>query len=400
MSQNRKRVLFLCSWYPNDYNPTLGNFVQKHAESVQINNDVATLSIFSSVLDKKIRIVQSTSKNVKQIIVYYPKKKAKFFSLFFNFFSHLKAFKLGFKIAHKTLGKIDIVHLNVIYPMGIWALWLKMKQRIPFVVTEHSTNYHLSTNKQNKLNLFLSKIVLKNASFILPVSDDLGNKLKKIAHNVPIEVISNVVDDSIFTISETTIKNDLKKFIHISTANDLQKNISGIIRVLFELRKSRNDFHLSFVSDGEFDYVISMVNKLNLNRFVSFYSTKTTEEIAQMIKGSDALILFSNYENFPCVIAEAMMCGIPVISTNVNGIPEHVNSKNGILVMKGDEIALLKEIKNFLDNVYEFDKNSIRSYAIKNFSYKAVSIKFDAIYDYVLKKDIRNNNIDKNKLFN
>ena len=74
MSSKQFKVLTICSWYPNDTKPTLGNFVQKHAESVQLNNDVIVLAIFSSKKDSEIRIEEKENQGVREIIVYYPKK--------------------------------------------------------------------------------------------------------------------------------------------------------------------------------------------------------------------------------------------------------------------------------------------------------------------------------------
>jgi glycosyltransferase involved in cell wall biosynthesis len=125
-----------------------------------------------------------------------------------------------------------------------------------------------------------------------------------------------------------------------------------------------------------------------LDSVINFYPTKTTEEIAEMISSNDALVLFSNYENFPCVIAESFMCGVPVISTKVNGIPEHVNSSNGILVNRRDEKELLQALKDFLEGKFTFNPIELRNYAIKHFSYEEVSLKYDEVYEQVLQNNI------------
>jgi glycosyltransferase involved in cell wall biosynthesis len=94
--------------------------------------------------------------------------------------------------------------------------------------------------------------------------------------------------------------------------------------------------------------------------------------------------MFSNYENFPCVIAESLMTGIPVISSNVNGIPEHVNSQNGILVEPRNEDQLEKAIVQFLNTEIVFNKDEIRQYAEAHFSYQSVGKSFDTVYRKVL----------------
>jgi len=46
-------------------------------------------------------------------------------------------------------------------------------------------------------------------------------------------------------------------------------------------------------------------------------------EVASILQSTDLLLMFSNYENLPCVILEAFACGVPVISTDVGGIKEY-----------------------------------------------------------------------------
>ena len=96
--------------------------------------------------------------------------------------------------------------------------------------------------------------------------------------------------------------------------------------------------------------------------------------------------MFSNYENFPCVIAEAMMCGKPVISSNVNGIPEHVQDLNGMLVNPRDEQAMENAIIAFVDKTKTFNSDEIRHYAMQHFSYSEVGKQFTEIYKGLVKK--------------
>ena len=295
-----------------------------------------------------------------------------------------KAFLTAFEMYRKDHGTPDLIHLNVCYPLGIWALYLKKKFSIPFVITEHSSGFHLGTDHTYPSHILsVCKKVLNGAKIILPVSTDLRRSLEKLVPDGSFEVISNVVDEQIFLKSENT-ESDHKRFIHISTGVDAIKNLSGMIRAFDTVSQKRQDLTLDIVSDGDVEYAKLLASKIHYPSLIRFHSTKTTKEIAEMLQHSDALLVFSNYENFPCVIPEAFMTGKPVISTAVNGIPEHVNPQNGILVERGNENQLSDAIEKMLNDEVSFNPEQIRHYAMEHFSYTTVGKKLDKVYRKVL----------------
>ena len=380
------KVLTLCSWYPNDFNPTLGNFVQKHADTIALQNSAVALAIFPSTIDTCIRLVHTTRNGLDEFIVYYPKQERGFTLLrkVHNFFSHRKAFKLGYNNVLGIMGKPDIVHLNIVYPLGIWALWLKWRFKIPYVITENSSGFHVGTeHAYPKSILRLCRVVLRQASVLMPVSKNLKTSLYKLSGNNSFKIICNVVDEKVFKAPacETRSKS---RFIHISTGVDSIKNLSGMIRVINALCLTYANIHLDIISDGDIEYAKELHKELGNAKCVDFHSTKTTGEIAHMIASNDALLMFSNYENFPCVIAESMMSGKPVISSNVNGIPEHVNKENGILVNPRNEEELSNAIVLFMNGEIKFDAKQIRKYAMEHFSYREVGEKFTNIYQSIV----------------
>ena len=385
-AEKKLNVLTLCSWYPNRTNTTLGNFVQKHAEAAGIYNNVTVISQFSDPTISKVEITKSEQNGITEIIAYYPKSQSSlsFINKVKSFINHRKAFRKAYKMALLSMGKPDIVHLNIVYPMGTWALWLKMRHKIPFVITENSSGLHVgSDHAYPPAAMKLCEKTLNNAAVLMPVSLNLMSHMQILAPQAQFEIISNVVDEEKFGVTPKS-NSGITQLIHISTGVDSIKNLTGMINTLNRLRQKRTDFHLDIVSDGDTQYAQDLVKQLNCADFIQFHSTKTTLEIAQMLKESDALLMFSNYENFPCVIAESFMSGLPVISSNVNGIPEHVNASNGILVNPGKEDELEAAIESFLDKKITFDQSEIRSYAEKHFGYRAVGKSFDTIYRKVL----------------
>ena len=114
--EKKLKVLTLCSWYPNDYNPTLGNFVQKHADTIALKNRAVALAIFPSTIDTSVRLVHTKRSELDELVVYYPKQVGGFilFRRLKNFFSNRKAFKSGYRKVLEIMGKPDIVHLNIV----------------------------------------------------------------------------------------------------------------------------------------------------------------------------------------------------------------------------------------------------------------------------------------------
>jgi glycosyltransferase involved in cell wall biosynthesis len=384
----RLKILAICSWYPSKKNTTLGNFVQKHIEAISLLNNVTVLTIISIENIKSITIEDSYSENLSEIIVYYPKTKKyfEFLNIIMNFINHIRAFKKGYQLLVNKKGKPDLTHLHVTYPLGIWAIYLKIRYKIRYIITEHSSGFHSNTeHTYTKFKLFLSKLVFSKATFILPISENLKENIEKISPKSNFKIISNVVNEHVFNTS--SINNNKNQLLHISTGDDSIKNLTGMITVISEIYRERNDFHFNIVSDGNIEYAKKLVNELKCNEIITFHSTKTTIEIAHFFNISNALLMFSNYENFPCVIAESLMSGIPVITSNVNGIPEHINSINGILVHPKDNNELKKAILDFFNHDIEFNSELIRNYALIHFSYSSISKSFDEIYKKVLAKN-------------
>ena len=200
------------------------------------------------------------------------------------------------------------------------------------------------------------------------------------------QVIPNVVNTNIFTEHPKDIPLK-KKILHISSFQDGHKNISGIIRVIKKLSVMRQDFSLHCITNGNQKPFIEQAEKLKiLNSYVFFHGGKTTEEIAEFMQQSELLILFSNYENLPCVILEALSCELPVVSTDVGDISRYVSEKFGTLVKAGDEEGLLNAIDSIFDNLEQYDGKMMHEYVEKNFSYPAIGKKFHDIYSEVLNK--------------
>ena len=79
-----------------------------------------------------------------------------------------------------------------------------------------------------------------------------------------------------------------------------------------------------------------------------------------------------------------MSCGLPVLSTKVGGIAEHVNGDKGILIEAHNMKMLVSELTIMLDTCRNYNSSQIRAYAENNFSYEVIGKQYLEIYKSVL----------------
>ena len=99
------------------------------------------------------------------------------------------------------------------------------------------------------------------------------------------------------------------------------------------------------------------------------------------------MVLFSKHENFPCVVVEALCCGLPVVSSDVAGVKEAVNSSNGILVKSGDEKQLLEGVIKIRETYSDYDTLQISIGAASKFNCQVIGDKFYKLYKTAFKVD-------------
>ncbi len=159
-------ILFLSSWYPSRVLPTNGDFVQKHAEAVATNHQVTLIHVVTDEnLKSSIEFTEKIVNNVKTIITYIPQKN-NLLKLYYFYKTYLSAIK--------KIGAFDMVHLNITFPKGLIALYLKKIKQKPYIITEHWTGYQYPKNKSiGFVEKILTKRIIKNAGFVCPVSTNL-----------------------------------------------------------------------------------------------------------------------------------------------------------------------------------------------------------------------------------
>ena len=148
----------------------------------------------------------------------------------------------------------------------------------------------------------------------------------------------------------------------------------------------RNPKQIAYVGRDSYEKGIDILQKIEseINGTVKFCTDLPWDETMKVLKSSEILVVPSRTESIPQVIKEAFYLKVPVIATNVGGIPELItHEKTGILVPPEDPEKLTIAINNLLNN--EETRRNLANNAFEfinnNFSWDVLLEKYTSLYE-------------------
>jgi glycosyltransferase involved in cell wall biosynthesis len=376
----RKKILWLVSWYPNKYDPFDGDFIQRHAEAAARYDDIHVLFLKQSEHQTEIEVAEVTQNGLKERLVYLPLKRGAINKIANHLHWHSEYKKQASKIITEL--QPHLIHVHVPWKAGLIALWVKKTFKIPYVITEHWGIYNriVEDNIYNRpaIMRYLLRKIFQHASGFASVSTFLGKGVSNTLLKKEFVVIPNVVDTRLFTVSDT--KYDRFSFLHVSNMVSL-KNVEGIIRAFDAFQKQTGSNAQLILVGRENQQAIAMTKALNqFGKSIFFRGEVPYAEVAREMQLSHIFLLNSRIENSPCVIGEALCCGLPVVATSVGGVPELLQSGSGFLVPPGDQEQLVTAMRSVWEQWTAWDTGQIASEAAKRFSYHAIGAAIHRFY--------------------
>lgn len=386
------KVLWLASWYPGKIEPYTGDFIQRHAQAVSQHQPVHVISVIrdeKGAVTRHHKIIRKSNDNLHETVGYYYSPQH-FIKPLGKLISQIRYNGLMKKLVSDHMaenGQPDLVHVHVGMRAGIIARWLKKRYNIPYVITEHWTGFvSESDSRFEDLPGYIRrswKKVVDDAAAISVVSNFLGEQLRRVfgAQLKPVP-IPNVVNHKIFY-PEKTLSSSLTRFIHVSSMNH-QKNPEAILQA-FSLVKERGGVFQLEIIGPIVPSLKKASTKLGLDKMVKFLEEMPQVELAQRMRSSHALVLYSRYETFGCVIIEANACGIPVIVSDIPTSRELVREgENGMLVKNEDPSALADAIQAFIDKKFNPSRELIVHDTMVKYSYETVGKQIAEWYLHVV----------------
>lgn len=377
-------ILFLPKWYPHDAEPFDGNFIENYAHALKQRMKISVIFVHSAREIEDYSIEKTKNEGMEEIRVFFPKKESgvTLIDKATNAYRYQKAQKLGF--AALSDKEIDLCHIHVLSRSGYLALKLRNKFKIPFVISEHWSGYHAEVGEyKGATKKVFTQRLCKASKGIHTVSSRLKSSMQSHDLHNAYTVIPNVVDTELF--SPAHPKNDQLELLFVGNLIQEVKQILDIIEVVAHLHDRYPHIRLSIYGEGKDEEACrERIHSLGKEDVIRLKGVRPRAEIADIMAHSDVLLLYSAYENQPCVINEALSCGLPVVVPNIEGIVEFTNEDVALLYPKNDRKAFQDALESFIQKPEQFDRNVVRTFAVEHFSEEKIAERFHEFYQKAL----------------
>lgn len=259
------------------------------------------------------------------------------------------------KQLHKT-ENFDVIHGHSGFPVvALIPEYLRIREKVPSVHTLYCPI------KDGWVHRMVSKLCLSKLDLTIALSDNVRNSLKGIIPDHGIKVIPPLIDLSRFC-RNFKENGDSPRLLYLGNLS----RTKGLHILLKAFKIVKKDFPNVKLSLG-LDMPLNEFKSRNLeikDKIIAFGLTENIvplgiiKNLPEVMARSDIFVapFTSTYgpADYPLSILEAMASGIPVVATNVGGIPEILkHGKNGLLVEPNDPLELANAISYLVDNVDE-----------------------------------------------
>jgi len=390
-------ILVISNMFPNKHFPTSGIFVHEQVKSlVSLGSNVTIVSPipyvfpFFQLLSEKWEKYKSINiiEELDGKKVYHPKFIAIPGGRLKQYW-YLVLFLTSKKLIKKLHSEhnFDLIHIQGNAPDDYTGFKLSKLLKIPFILTIHGDS--VLALAQNKRRFKNSKIAIEKASAVIAVSSKVENKIFVLTkRKKDVFVIHNGYSK---VKNSTIVKVKDSKFVTILFVGNLipQKGCKNLILAIKKVTSRFKNIKLQIVGAGpEVLELKELIQKLNLAKVVTFWGSKSHDEVLRFMQTCDIFVLPSVKEAFGVVYLEAMSFKKPVIASKGEGINDLiVDGENGLLVDAHDIGSIVEKLEILIgDKRKRIELGEAGFNTIENLTWENNARENIEIYNIVLNK--------------
>jgi glycosyltransferase involved in cell wall biosynthesis len=271
----------------------------------------------------------------------------------FSLFRWLNVYQTSFLWLLKNRCQIDaVISENVDSPTPVIFTSLF---KLPYFVRY---NYDVATqikevNKrffEGMLLLFFEKLAFKRANSVWVMAAHLKEKANRLGAK-KIRFIPNWISINDNQVKALVAPKDNAKILFVGRLHPV-KRVPLLLEAFNLLLKYFSSATLTLVGDGvDREQLEHFVKKNDLSKRVYFLGFQNHDDVLEIMKEADLIVLPSIMEGNPRVLVEAMMVGLPVVATNVIGIKDMIKDRvTGYLVKEATPEALCEGMRYVITN--------------------------------------------------
>jgi len=334
------KILLISNMYPSDKSPFFGTFVKNF--KTQLENE-----------GYKFNIVAIKGRGNSKI-------------------EKLKKY-LTFSI--DTIKKIrqhdyDLIYVHYISHSLIPLIFVKSLIKKPLVINAHGSDVFVN----NKLGFLLQKLVIpvikKSDMIVVPsiyFKKIIAQKFDLCEKKIFVSP-SGGIDTSLFTPTNNSLNQSIVTLGYVSRI-DKGKGWDILLDAISILKKKNFLFKVLVIGGGQEEPALKeRIKQLNLENTIEYLGAKPHNELTNYFNKMDIFIFPSlrKAESLGLVGLEAMACGLPVIGSNIGGLPSYIfDEKNGKLFEPGNSKELAKKIEDFLimdqNTFFQYKKEALNT---------------------------------------
>ncbi|MBQ6108235.1 MAG: glycosyltransferase family 4 protein [Thermoguttaceae bacterium] len=231
------------------------------------------------------------------------------------------------------------------YAMGARGFF---RRKPPILFTEHGRFYPDQPNWKHK---YFNRLLMSAQDRVTAVSQSVGDAIIQ-NEGIPadrVQIIRNGVDENRFiqnrfteeqkkTLRESLGLADEPVILFTARLDPIKDHVTAL-RAMKRLQsmagEARKPVLLLAGNGPELEPLQAMISEMHLEKRVRLLGERT--DVSDLLQIADVFLLTSKSEGIPLTILEAFASNVPVVATNVGGIPEVVfNGENGLLADSGD----------------------------------------------------------------
>jgi N-acetyl-alpha-D-glucosaminyl L-malate synthase BshA len=292
--------------------------------------------------------------------------------------------------------QLELLHVHYAIPHAVSGYLAKQVLardgiRLRVVTTLHGTDITLVGLDPGFHPLV--RFSIEESDAITCVSHYLRDRTQQLfTDRASIDVIPNFVDTAVYDRSRyqsAALRQQLAPgaellLMHISNFRPV-KRVTDTIRILAAIREHGIGAQLVLIGDGpERTEAEHLCRTLGLCEAVHFIGKVLAT--AELLSAADIFLLPSQNESFGLAALEAMSCGVPVVASNVGGIPEVVShGDNGYLAEPGDIDRMARYCIELASNRKKWHRfsHAARSAAVERFSIDRIIPRYEELYKRV-----------------